>query len=94
MTTTANAAVGLLFAMSLAMLQGPARGEVLKPTLDVSDMRIVLFYISMGERASSPSNCRSVCETTQTVPIGLSSLQKGINSASQTGAGSFSMYLK
>jgi hypothetical protein len=27
----------------------PARGEVVRPTLDVSDMRVVVKYVSVGE---------------------------------------------
>ena len=42
-------ALGLLLAVSLGMPEAPAQGEVLKPTLDVSDMRIIIFYISTGE---------------------------------------------
>ena len=45
---TANA-LGLLLAVSLGLPEAPAQGEVLKPTLDVSDMRIIIFYISTGE---------------------------------------------
>ncbi len=36
MSTPAIPALGLLFVVSLAVFHGPARGEVLKPTLDVS----------------------------------------------------------
>ncbi len=49
MSTPAIPALGLLFVVSLAVFHGPAWGEVLKPTLDVSDMRIVVLYISTGE---------------------------------------------
>ena len=50
MNTATKAALGLVFAVSLALLQRPVQGgEVLKPTLDVNDMRIVVTYVSTGE---------------------------------------------
>ena len=50
MNITAKAAVGVVFALSLALVQGTAQGgEVLKPTLDLNDMRLVVTYVSTGE---------------------------------------------
>ena len=50
MNTACNAALGLVFAVSLAVLQGPAQGdEVIKPTIDVNDMRVVVTYLSTNE---------------------------------------------
>ena len=49
MNTGTVPTLGLLLAASLGMLEAPAQGEVLKPTLDVSDMRIIILYISTGE---------------------------------------------
>jgi len=49
MNTRTVPTLGLLLAISLGMHEAPARGEVLKPTLDVSDMRIIILYISTGE---------------------------------------------
>ena len=46
-TTTA---LGVVFAVSLAMVQRPAQGgEVLRPALDISDMRVIVSYVSTGE---------------------------------------------
>jgi hypothetical protein len=45
-----KAALGLVFAVSLALLQKPVQGgEVLKPTLDINDMRVVVAYGSTNE---------------------------------------------
>jgi hypothetical protein len=42
--------LGLIFALSLAVAQRPVQaGELLKPTLDINDMRIVVTYVSTGE---------------------------------------------
>jgi hypothetical protein len=50
MNTAAKAAFSLVFAMSLAPFQRPVQaGEVMKPTLDVNDMRVVVTYVSTGE---------------------------------------------
>ena len=50
MNTATKAALGLVFAASLALLQRPVQaGEVMKPTLDVNDMRVVVTYVSTGE---------------------------------------------
>jgi hypothetical protein len=50
MNTAAKVAFGLVFAMSLALFQRPVQaGEVMKPTLDVNDMRVVVTYVSTGE---------------------------------------------
>jgi hypothetical protein len=49
MNTRTVPTLGLLFAVSLGMPGGTVQGEVLKPTLDVSDMRIIILYISTGE---------------------------------------------
>jgi hypothetical protein len=32
-----------------ALVAGPALGELLKPTLDLNDMRVVVTYVSTGE---------------------------------------------
>jgi len=50
MNTATKAALGLVFAVSLAVVQRPAHGgEVLKPTLDISDMRVTVSYVSTGD---------------------------------------------
>jgi hypothetical protein len=50
MNTATKAALGLVFALSLALLERPVQGgEVLKPTLDVNDMRVVVAYVSTGQ---------------------------------------------
>jgi hypothetical protein len=50
MNTATKAALGLVFAASLALLQRPVQGgEVMKPTIDVNDMRVVVAYVSTGE---------------------------------------------
>ncbi len=50
MNTATKAALGLVFGVSLALLQWPVQaGEVMKPTLDVNDMRVVVTYVSTGE---------------------------------------------
>jgi hypothetical protein len=50
MNTAAEATFSLVFAVSLALFQRPVRaGEVMKPTLDVNDMRVVVTYVSTGE---------------------------------------------
>lgn len=49
MNTATKAALGLVFAL-LALVQRPAQGgEVLKPTLDVNEMRVVVAYVSTNE---------------------------------------------
>jgi hypothetical protein len=35
--------------LACAVTSVPAQGEVVKPTLDVSDMRVVVKYVSVGE---------------------------------------------
>jgi hypothetical protein len=35
--------------LACALSAVPARGELIKPTLDVSDMRIVVRYVAVGE---------------------------------------------
>jgi hypothetical protein len=56
MNTAANAVLGLVFAASLVLLEGPVQaGETLKPTLDVNDMRLVVTYVSTNELASLQS---------------------------------------
>jgi hypothetical protein len=50
MNTATKAALNLAFAMSLAALQGPTQaGEALKPTIDVSELQVVVLYVSTGE---------------------------------------------
>jgi hypothetical protein len=50
MNTATKAALGLVFAVSLALLEAPVQaGEVLKPTLDINDMRVVVAYVSTNE---------------------------------------------
>jgi len=50
MNTATKPALGLVFALSLALLEGPVQGgEVLKPTLDVNDLRVVIAYVSTGQ---------------------------------------------
>ena len=50
MNIATKVALGLAFAVSLALLQGPVRaGEVLKPTLDINDMRVVVTYVSTNQ---------------------------------------------
>ena len=50
MNTATKAALGLVVAVSLALLQWPAQGgEVMKPTLDLNDLRVVVTYISTNE---------------------------------------------
>ena len=47
MNTVTKAAHSLVFAVSLAVLQGPAQGnEEMKPTIDVKDMRVVVTFLS------------------------------------------------
>jgi hypothetical protein len=38
-----------LVMLAWALSAAPARGELIKPTLDVSDMRIVVRYVAVGE---------------------------------------------
>jgi hypothetical protein len=53
MNTATKAALGLVFALSLALLQRPAQGgEMMKPTIDLNDMRVVVTYVSTGELAN------------------------------------------
>jgi hypothetical protein len=50
MNTATKSVLGFVFALSLALLEGPVQGgEVMKPTLDVNDMRLVVTYVSTGE---------------------------------------------
>lgn len=50
MNMATDAALGLIFAGSLVLPDGPVHGgEVLKPTLDLNDMRILVTYVSTGE---------------------------------------------
>jgi hypothetical protein len=50
MNTATKAALGLVVAVSLALLQWPAQGgEVMKPTLDLNDLRVVVTYVSTNE---------------------------------------------
>ncbi len=50
MKIATKTALGVVFAVSLAMVQRPAQGgEVLRPTLDISDMRVIVSYVSTGE---------------------------------------------
>jgi len=52
MNTAAKAALGLAFAVSLVLLQRPVQGgELLKPTVDFNDMRVVVTYVSASEVA-------------------------------------------
>jgi hypothetical protein len=46
MNIATEAALGLIFAGSLGPVHG---GEVLRPTLDLSDMRVLVSYVSTGE---------------------------------------------
>lgn len=50
MNTAAKASFGLVFATSLALFERPGlAGELIKPTLDVNDMRVVVTHVSTGE---------------------------------------------
>jgi hypothetical protein len=50
MNTATKAALGLVVVVSLALLQWPAQGgEVMKPTLDLNDLRVVVTYVSTNE---------------------------------------------
>jgi hypothetical protein len=50
MNTVAKAALGLVFVVSFALHQGPVQaGEIMRPTLDLNDMRVVVTYISTNE---------------------------------------------
>jgi hypothetical protein len=50
MNIATKAAVGLVLAMSFAMVQKPVQGgEMLKPTIDFNDMRVVVAYVSTGD---------------------------------------------
>lgn len=50
MNTATKAALGLVFAVSLGLLEGPVQaGEVLKPTLDIKEMRLLVTYVSTNE---------------------------------------------
>lgn len=50
MKTGTRAALSLILAVALAALQRPAQsGEMLKPTIEVSDFRFVVRYVSTGE---------------------------------------------
>jgi hypothetical protein len=50
MNTATRAALGVVFAVSLALLQRPAQsGELMKPTLDIDDLRVVVTFVSTNE---------------------------------------------
>jgi hypothetical protein len=50
MNIATKAALGLVFSVSLVLLQKPAQGgEMMKPTVDFNDMRVVVAYVSTGE---------------------------------------------
>jgi hypothetical protein len=50
MNTATKTALGLGLAVSLAVVQRPAQGgEVLRPTLDISDMQVIVTFVSTGE---------------------------------------------
>ena len=50
MKIATEAALGLAFAVSLALPQRPVQGgELMKPTVDFNDMRVVVAYVSTGE---------------------------------------------
>jgi len=50
MNIATKAALGLAFAVSLALLQRPVHGgEMMKPTVDFNDLRVVVTYVSTGE---------------------------------------------
>lgn len=50
MNTATTAALSLVFATSLALLQRPVQaGEMMKPTVDFNDMRVVVNYVSTGD---------------------------------------------
>jgi hypothetical protein len=50
MNTATKAALGLVFSVSLVLLQRPVQaGELMKPILNINDMRVVVNYVSTGE---------------------------------------------
>jgi hypothetical protein len=50
MNIATKAALCLVFAGSVVLPEGPVQsGEMLKPTLDVDDMRVVVTYVSTNE---------------------------------------------
>jgi hypothetical protein len=57
MNIATKAALGLVFAVSVALLQRPVQaGEMMKPTVDFNDMRVVVTYVSTGELVNLQRN--------------------------------------